>query len=216
MTALAIRHEDIEMLERLHAREIPTLYQMSFYSPPPNSCEQYYSAKLMEALTHADEKILEYFSGEFEIADRFGHTDRFLFPFIGELIERLLQNKSSFAQYMLEDAIQHNQYVYDHLASLLTDTVQFYRGLDYDITNVAINNDLTKAILKDLCFSDNGNLVSYFARFSGTKKGLRFNMIRVNAKSENTAINRRISELNDLYHAIHRITPNFEGSADQC
>lgn len=40
MIVLAIQHEDIEMLDQLHAREIPTLYQMSFYSPPPNACKQ--------------------------------------------------------------------------------------------------------------------------------------------------------------------------------
>lgn len=31
MIALAIRHKDMEILEQLHAREIPTLYQMSFF-----------------------------------------------------------------------------------------------------------------------------------------------------------------------------------------
>lgn len=90
MIALAIQHKDIKMLDSLHAREIPTLYQVSFFSPPPKACDEYYNPKLMDALLHADKAILEYFSEEFEIADRVRFPNRFLFPFMGELIERLL------------------------------------------------------------------------------------------------------------------------------
>ena len=216
MIALAIQHKDMEMLDSLHAREIPTLYQISFYSSSAtNVCTQYYNAKLMEALTLADNKILEYFSREFEIIDRCGFSNKFVFPFIGELIERLLQNKNSSAKYMLKDAVRHNQYVYDQLTSLLADTVRFYRGLYYDMTDITVKNDLAEGILKNLCFYDDGSLVSYFARVPGTKKGLSSNIIRVNAKSTDTMINRRISELNELYEAIHHITPSFEGDAEQ-
>ena len=214
MIALAIQHKDIEMLERLHAREIPTLYQMSFYSPAPKSCEQYYNAKLMEALTHANNEILEYFCGEFEIPDRVGFPNRFLFPFMGKLIERLLQNKNDFTEYMLKSAIQHNQYVFDQLAALLSDTVQSCGKLYYDVTNSAAKSEMEKRILSDLCFYDDGSLVSYFALFPETKEGLRSNIIRVNAESADAMINRRIWELNDLYDAIHHITPNFEGGAE--
>ena len=47
-----------------------------------------------------------------------------------------------------------------------------------------------------------------------SKKGLRSNIIRVNAESSDTMINRQISELNGLYDAIHCITPRFEGGND--
>ena len=214
MIALAIQHKDMEMLENLHAREIPSLYQVSFFSSPPKACNEYYNPKLMDALIHADDTILEYFSGEFEIADRVGFPNRFLFPFMGELIERLLQNKNRFAEYMLRAAIRHNQYVYNQLESLLADAVGFYKRLDYNMTNARIKDDFTKGILQDLKFFD-GDLVSYFALLPGTKKGLRSNIIQVNANSEDILTNRRISELNELYDSIHHITPNFEGDMEQ-
>lgn len=87
MVALAIRHEDLEMLEQLRAREIPSLYQLSYYSSQPDEYKKYYNAKLMESLTHAGDRVLDYFSGEFEITDRVGFANRFTFPFLGELIE---------------------------------------------------------------------------------------------------------------------------------
>ena len=168
----------------------------------------------MESLTHASDRVLDYFSGEFEIMDRVGFANRFTFPFLGELIERLLKAKNEFTEYMLKDAIQHNQYVYDQLTSLMADAVQSYEQIGYDITNNVIINDLTKGILRDLYFYGEGHLVNYFALFPGPKKGLRSNIVRVNAESSNTMINRQISELNSLYDAIQHITPKFKVGKD--
>lgn len=210
MIALAIQHEDIEMLEQLHAREVPSLYQMCYTSPEPDICEQYYNKRLMDALCCANDKILEYFSEEFEVADKAGFSKKFLFPFIGELIERLLKNNNSFVEYMLKDAIQHNQYVYDQLVLLLADAVQYFKELDYiNIEDEAVKERLTNEILRDFRFFDKGNLVSYFALSSGAKRGLSSNIIQINAESSNPIIRRRILELNELYKAIHDITPKF-------
>ena len=209
MIALAIQHEDIEMLEKLHAREVTSLYQMSVYVCRPDACGQYYNLKLMEALTHADNKILEYFSREFKITNNLGYTNIFIFPFIGELIERLLETQNEFVEYMLKDAIQHNQYVYDQLLSLMNDTVQLYKN-KYDLTNTVIKNQLKENILNYFDFHDDGNLVNYGALVPTMNKGMCSNIIRVNASSEDTMINRRISELNDLYDAIHNMAQKFE------
>lgn len=210
LIALAIQHEDIEMLERLRAREIPYLYQMSYCSPGPDICKPYYNKKLMDTLACASNKILEYFSEEFEIIDKFGSSKKFLFPFIGELIERLLQNKNPFVEYILKDAIQHNQYVYDQLFLLLDNAVQSLKELDYiDIKNEETKDRLTNEILRDFRFFDEGSLISYFSISSGAVKKLNSNIIQVNAESTDPMIKRRILELNDLYNAIHNIRPHF-------
>lgn len=209
MIVLAIQHKDLEMLERLHAREVPSLYLMSYLLSTPYTCTKYYNEKLMDALTHADNEILEYFSKAFELTDELGHANRFLFPFIGELIERLLENKNEFAKYILKEAIWHNQYVYEQLNILMADAVRFYKEIGFDLTNEAIKNDLTKGVLKDLDFYPDGILLSFFALPLRTKKGLRANIIRVNAESEDTSINRLILELNDLHDTIRNITPQF-------
>lgn len=107
----------------------------------------------MDALEQADDVILEYFSRPFEIIDRVGHMNRFLFPFIGELIERLLHNKNNHVERILREAIKHNQYVYDQLAALMADALRLYKEYGYDLTNEALKTDLTKGILRDLDFS---------------------------------------------------------------
>ena len=214
MVALAIQHADIDMLEQLHARETPSLYQISAFSVKPTPCEQYYNPVLMDALVCAGDPVLQYFSEEFVLSDRVGFDNRFLFPFTGELIERLLQSKNAFAESLLEAAIRHNQSVYDRLGALLAGTVAFYKGLDYDLSNAAIKDSLVKGILRDLDFYDNGDLVSYFPLLPKMRKGLRSNIIRVNARSADAAISRQIVRLNELYDAIHAITPRFEGVDD--
>ena len=65
-------------------------------------------------------------------------------------------------------------------------------------------------ILNYFDFYDDGSLVNYGALVPTMKKGLCSNIIRVNASSEDTMINRRILELNDLYDAIHNMKPKFE------
>lgn len=214
MVALAIQHEDLDLLEQLHAREIPSLYQLSAFSMTPTPCEQYYNPALMDALVCAGKPVLQYFSEEFVISDRGGFDNRFLFPFTGELIERLLQSKNTFSESLLEAAIRHNQSVYDRLDALLAGTVGFYKGLEYDLSNAAIKESLVKGILRDLDFYDNGDLVSYYPLLPKLKKGLRSNIIRVNARSADDAISRQIARLNELYDAIHAITPRFEGVND--
>lgn len=216
LAALAIRHEDFEMLEQLRARETPLLYHVSYYpfSPLREECKKYYDAKLMESLTHAGERVLEYFSSEYEIIDSHGFANKFIFPFLGELIERLLQAKNEFAENMLKDAIQHNQYVYDQLTSSLTQAKRYYIETGYDMTNVALINDLAKETLKFLNFYGDGRIVNYFPLSPKIKGGLRSNIVRVNAESPDPITNRRISELNSLYDAIHHITPKFKGEAE--
>ena len=209
MIALAIQHKDMEMLEQLHAREIPFLYRAIFHLSM-SDYKHYYNETLMEALTHADNDVLEYFSKEFEITDQYRDSNKFLFPFIAELIERLLQAKNEFAEYLLRNAIQHNQYVYDQLVSLLAEAVQAYRGYGYDTTDTVTRRTLTKCILGYLHFHEDGSFVHHFGPFPEMKRGLKSNIVRVNAESADPLISRRILELNNLYDAIHNIVPKFD------
>ncbi len=135
--------------------------------------------------------------------------NRFLFPFIGELIERLLHNKNNHVEHILREAIKHNQYVYDQLAALMADALRLYKEYGYDLTNEALKIDLTKGILRDLDFYPDGMLLSFFALLPETKRGLRSNIIRVNAESTDTLIKDLISKLNDLHDAIRNITPKL-------
>ena len=69
---------------------------------------------------------------------------------------------------------------------------------------------LTKCILGYLHFHEDGSFVHHFGPFPEMKRGLKSNIVRVNAESADPLISRRILELNNLYDAIHNIVPKFD------
>lgn len=104
MLLLAVKRGDLEMLERLHAREIPAYYQASALGRTTpaeidgrrrsgidetlRAAEQAAEEELLDAIAEADEKTLAYFAEEFEIKNMFSEVNRFLYPRLPELADR--------------------------------------------------------------------------------------------------------------------------------
>ena len=208
MIILAIQHGDTKMLTKLRAREIPTLYQACCFSCTPAECERYFDEELIEALTNASDEILEYFSKEFEIVDRIGAENRFMFPFISQLISALLETKNEYVQWMLKDAIKHNQYVRNRLADLLEVSADYYRQLYEESLQIeSIKTDVVKSIMRDIDLYEDGNLVSY--RTVLRKDGIITNLVKVEGTSDDVQTRRLIQEVNELYEEIRKLVPNL-------
>lgn len=141
MLLLAVKRGDLEMLERLHAREIPAYYQASalrLITPAEidgrrrNSidetlwaAEQAAEEELLDAIAEADEKTLAYFAEEFEIKNMHGQVNRFLYPRLPELAARLLEKGNiSGARLLLQSAVEHNRNAYAKLAELMRGSVE--------------------------------------------------------------------------------------------
>lgn len=206
MIILAIKHGDIQMLTELRAREIPSLYQANCYACRPAACDKYFDEELITALVSASDEILEYFSKEFEITDRIGISNRFMFPFISKLIDALIESGNDYVQWMLKDAIEHNRYALSKLTELLATTVNYYEQIYIDgISYERIKNDIIKSIKKNIDYYDDGDLVSY--RTANAKGGIITNIVRVSLTSSNVIYKHLIKELNELYDQIQNITP---------
>ena len=196
------------MLTELRAREIPTLYQACSFSCTPAECERYFDEELIEALTNASDEILEYFSKEYEIVDRIGTENRFMFPFISQLISALLETKNDYVQWMLKNAIKHNQYVRNRLADLLEVSADYYRQLYEESLQIeSIKTDIVKSIMRDIDFYEDGNLVSY--RTVLRKDGIITNLVKVEGTSDDVQTRRLIQEVNELYEEIRKLVPNI-------
>jgi hypothetical protein len=208
MITLAIKKKDTKMLTELRAREIPSLYQACFYSCTPAECEKYYDEELVLALADTSDEMLEYFSKEFEIVDRVGTTNRFMFPFINQLIEVLVKTNNRYVEWVLKDAIKHNQYALDKLKSLLETSVKYYKELYAEsIQHETIKKDIIKGIVRDIDYYDDGEMISY--RTIHAKDGIITNLVKVTATSEDTYTNRLIQEVNEIYNKIQNITPTI-------
>ncbi len=202
MIILAIENEDLNILEKLHAREIPELRRVCHYSAHSIDCNKEYDSDLINAIAKSNNrKILEYFSNQFEIVDRISITNKFMFPFTSEIIDILLEHDSVYTEMFLKSAIVHNKYAYEKVKKLVQDWVDYfnelyggYETVDYD----SINKFIEKIV-----YLDNGHIISY--RNHNARDGIITNIIKTDAASDKKDINFLIDELNDLYNKIINI-----------
>lgn len=109
LLALAAERGDLDMLRKLHAREIPAFYQASAkgWTTPAEAesrmqmrgneelrkAKQLAEENLLDSVAAAFEKLPAYFAEEFEVKNSFGEVHRFMYPRLPELAARLLEKK---------------------------------------------------------------------------------------------------------------------------
>lgn len=211
--SLAIEYSEVDMLRQLRAREIPSLYRACNLAYISADCDSYYNENMVKYIATAEEEILDYFSEEFEIVDRFGRKNRFMFPFMSSLVELLIRDNSQYSEKMLRASIEHNGKVYKEIKKWKGDSTKYYQeyyekisldagGVSYrskeEIRSLVDNtvNDL----LKQMNLFENGNIVCY--RDGGNKTGGVTNIVYINAKSNKSKIDSLIQEVNDWYERI--------------
>lgn len=208
MIILAVQNDDIEMLNKLRAREIPALYQAFTLACRMPELEEDRDEDMIDAVAHASNKVLDYFSEEFEIEDRLQHVNRFLFPYISEVLEVMIREGHEYTERVLKSVISHNQYTYEKLSELLESSASSYSSLFqnsyYDYTRESI----IEKIMLYFQFNEEYDLVRYLhtERKDGID-GILTNIVHVDAKAESYEINQLIEELNSLYERIRSIKP---------
>ena len=101
--ALAVQNKDIDILDKMRARELPTLYVEAHYlSGTHPNIKKYYNKNLVNSIIKADYEIIDYFTDEFEIIDKVKYRnkikrcDTYLFPFISDVVNGLINNNNGF------------------------------------------------------------------------------------------------------------------------
>ena len=206
MIALAIENDDIEMLDKLRAREIQSMYFYQNYIGFGMECEKYFDNRLIQSLKDADENLLKYFTTEFEITDNLGTTNRYIFPYTDRLILALLETENDYVSWILEDAIKHNKYVLEELKRLFDSDVEYFKkSYGETIAFDEIKSEITKKIVDYIYYHKDGNYVSY--RVAENNSAMISNIIRISVSSENKNLQRLIDELNGIYDEIRNISP---------
>ena len=213
MIFLAIENDDLKMLTDLRARELPEMYHRTHYiNCPPPDFDIRFDEKLVRDISSASDKILNYFTDEFEIRDHIKYKDaskrvhKFMFPFISQVLDFAIENNHPFAEFALKKSIKHNQETYDKLKQLIENSIKTeverssFQGEEY-LNSLKPNT--IKWILDGFDFYENGNIVSFFDRTHVT--GIITNIAHTSKSSEDVKINHLINELNDLYEKIRGI-----------
>ena len=211
--ALAVQNKDIDILDKMRARELPTLYVEAHYlSGSYPNIKKYYNKNLVNSIIEADYEIIDYFTDEFEIIDHVKYKDKskrfhtFMFPFISDVVNGLINNNSSFTEIALKKIILHNQKTYDLLIDLIDNCIA--TNLDrcnFEHTEY-YEKEITKSVLKHLDYND-GNIVSFSDTLN--TKGIITNIVYVDAESSNPLINHLIGEINKLFDMIVNIKNKY-------
>lgn len=217
--ALAIQNKDIDILDKMRARELPTLYVEAHYlSGSYPNIKKYYNKNLVNSIIEADYEIIDYFTDEFEIIDHVKYKDKskrfhtFMFPFISDVVNGLINNNSSFTEIALKKIILHNQKTYDLLIDLIDNCIA--TNLDrcnFEHTEY-YEKEITKSVLKYFDYNDDGNIVSFSDTLN--TKGIITNIVYVDAESSNPLINHLIGEINNLFDVIINIKNKYIANED--
>lgn len=206
MISLAIEHDDFAMLKQLRAREIPTLYQISYITAnSAKECDRYYNEDMVVHVSKASEQILIFFAEEFEITDFFKKTNTFLFPYMSNLLDILIRNNSVHLETMLNVALKHNQKAYEQISTLICEAIE-ERLSNYKETPhyhdkkyfQYIKKEMTDSVMRGIDFQDNGSFVNFY----DGERGMITNVIHTTMESKNEKMQTLIQNLNDLYEKI--------------
>ena len=141
-------------------------------------------------------KVLDYFTDPFEIRDRIRYKDGskrkhiFVFPYISQLLDMLIENNSPFLKTALEKSIEHNESTREKLILLIKES----------INNGGYCGDVWK---KEVVFHENGNIVQFRGILAVT--GIITNIARTTKESTDSQIKLLIKKLNDSYNGIKHI-----------
>ena len=174
MIILAIENNDFDMIDEFRAREIPLMY-FKLHETEFNKLSMYYDEGLIEAASRASEKVLDYFSEVITITPTLEKAPfQCMYPFLGEMIEKLIEHNNPYADTILRRCIAHNKNTFEQVNELKCREygegknaysmfrLHFYQGShvieaydmkqnDFIVTNlIRIDTDLDSELIKEL------------------------------------------------------------------
>lgn len=165
------------------------------------------------------ENVIKYFSEEFVIQSRTRTENTFIFPFLSDVVEIMLDNNNErYAETIIKELIAHNKKTYERINALIDETCQkeirAIQDKKESIMKEAYQNGVTLADLKItfktekevrqsilgwFSYNENNDIVSFY---NGNKKGIATNIVKVNNKKGSHEIKKLIKELNEWYNKI--------------
>lgn len=203
---IAIRHKDIDIIEESKARDVPEKWW--YFGPYHHNTSRYgdwhykeeYTKEVLKSIATSNAKVIEYFTDEFEkdlkycqMTGNFVNTVHiFVFPYISQLLDLMVENNSKYLKKTLEKLIKHNKNVKKNI-------------IDFEAYAKEINKQTGwEYARKDVNFYSDTNVVQtvYSTLPNDDIKNVISNIAVVSVRSSAPEINRLIDELNDVYNNI--------------
>lgn len=198
--ALALENKDYKILDEMKAREIPSLYEASYFYGAELDIKKYYNQQLMDQVAASSDDVLVYFSTEFEIETNRKAQCQLTFPYLGQLIDMVVKSNRKAAASMLKNALTHNQNVLKKLREIGKAAEDSFSGMRQYMNEESI----LAGIMHDYHFYEDSDTVCFHSGHNslGNFQGIFSNVIHVNASSKDGYIKSIIEDVNRFYNQV--------------
>ena len=202
--ALALENEDYDVLDEFRARETPFLHRVGYLNDRDDAY-QYYNEDYIHAIANASDNVLEYFAREFELVSNLKWKSQFIYPFLGEVIEVLVEDHQfKKAEFLAQHVLTHNQNTYEQVESLIN--IAYTAACDEwgDKLTEDLKRALRLQIPKQIEYSEKNRMVSFFDSMGKAKTPICYatNIVRVKVDKTKFPIKDVLLEINMWYDRV--------------
>lgn len=202
--ALALENEDYDVLDEFRARETPFLHRVGYLNDRDDAY-QYYNEDYIHAISNASDNVLEYFAREFELVSNLKWKSQFIYPFLGEVIEVLVEDHQfKKAEFLAQHVLTHNQNTYEQVESLIN--IAYTAACDEwgDKLTEDLKRALRLQIPKQIEYSEKNRMVSFFDSMGKDKTPICYatNIVRVKVDKTKFPIKDVLLEINMWYDRV--------------
>lgn len=224
LISLALKNEDFEMLDKLHAREIPLLYTISYSSCQIDSPDSFPNMPnsfkpLIRDIAQSKRNVMAYFFKEFEIKTRQNSKNTFIFPYTGEILDVLIEKKRlSECKYFLKMVAEHNQKVQKNFENLFDKGMEMCREYYANCGNESIRNEThykQENLYSYHFFPESGFIAFATPYYIPKVTCFVTNIAKVTQTSSGTEVQCLIHELNKTYDFFINYLSEKEGKQDE-
>ena len=226
MISLAIDNKDFDMLNTLHAREIPELYNMTnvlhlHFVKKDFSVSKNLRSMIQSIARCKDDKVIDYFFKEFKIKVNYDNTvNTYIFPYAGLLLNELIKSQPKKAKKYLEIVLKYNNSINQKLLKAVDESYKLGpRRYNIDPALLEYHPDIKKqlentyesASWQDYYFYPDKGILSYIDlpyENNAPIKGFITNVIKVTAKSSDKEIQVLINKINNVYKGFSQYLQN--------
>ncbi len=211
MITLAIKNQDFDALDQLHARELPMLYTIGYLlnlNPRSDSLPDSQNlTNMIQCIASCSEKNLSYFFKEFEVDVRrpWEKSNVFIFPYAGAVLNVMIKQKNKNVVPFLKKMIAHNSSVLETVLQFAKDNEKKLENF-YEKTYPSLYNNSYYAheAWKEYYFYCKTGFVAFSSpTFLKPLHGFITNVVHVTAKSSDSDVQILIDELNETYNTFN-------------
>lgn len=198
--ALALENKDYEILDEAKAREIPSLYEASYFYSTGLDIKKYYNQQMMDQVAASSDDVLVYFSTEFEIETNRKAQCQLTFPYLGKLIDMVVKSNRKAVATMLKNALKHNQDVLKELKKIGKAAEDSFSS----IRQYMDEKTIMEGIMQDFHFYEENDTVCFHSGINsaGNFQGIFSTVVRVSASSKDEYIKSLIEDVNRSYNQV--------------